>query len=58
MVFELSLIFLNLLMVQKRALFKAEQNSNTFVCSIFVYPNILSNEEKLSVCFVFSVVSI
>jgi len=45
-------------MVQKRALFKAEQNSNTFVCSIFVYPNILSNEEKLSVCFVFSVVSI
>jgi hypothetical protein len=45
-------------MVQKRALFKAEQKSNTFVCSIFVYPNILSNEENFSVCFVIAVVSI
>lgn len=35
-------------------LFIKEQNSNTFVCIIFVYLNISNNEEKVSLYFVFT----
>ena len=42
-------------MVQKRTLFKVEQNSNTFVCSIFVNLNHPNNEKKVSEYFVFIV---
>jgi len=37
---------------RRHFLFIREQNSNTFVCSIFVYPNTSKNEEKVSVYFV------